>query len=567
VASPWVNREIEHWLTGHGADRVIVVLTEGTLGWSREAGDFDWTRTDCLPRALSRAFADEPRYVDLRWAHAHQHLSARDPRFRDAVADIAVPLHGRPKDELVGEDVRQHRRTRLIARSAGAALAALAVAATALALVAVDQRNEARAQRDRAEREARIANSRRLAGEAVRDLDQQLDLGVLEALLARRLEPTLEARGAVATAVARTSRLRGVLRGHDDQVESVAVSPDGGLIASAGADDRVRLWDARTLRPVGAPHPCFCFEVRGVGFTPDGRRLVYPQGFDATEVTFLDPARGRRAGATLVDDDQVTGIAMDPLGRWLVTYGEDRPLRVFDLRTHHALRTLRVAGGRPVAVAVSRRGLLAVGGEEGQIELWDVRAGLRVGVLRGHESGWVSGLAFDRAGRALVSGGEDGRILVWDVRRQWRSGRAIVEDGWVDDVALSPDGRLIASAGEDGRVRVYIRARRSLVGAPLDGHEAVRASEASVSSVAFSPDGRTVVSGGKDGKVRVWRVEPRPLARLVPLAPVTGVAFERRGGTLAARLAERASPSGGSIARPSARACCAAGAATPPASP
>jgi uncharacterized protein HemX len=79
------------------------------------------------------------------------------------VADLAAPLHGLAKDDLVGEDVRQHRRTVRLARSAVALLAALALIAGGSSVVAVGQRNDAQAK-------ARLALSRQLAAQATANL-------------------------------------------------------------------------------------------------------------------------------------------------------------------------------------------------------------------------------------------------------------------------------------------------------------------------------------------------------------------------------------------------------------
>ncbi len=67
----------------------------------------------------------------------------RNPRFRDRVGDVAAPMHGVPKDELIGEDITQHRRTLRLARGAVMLLALLLTLAVVGGIVALLQRNEA----------------------------------------------------------------------------------------------------------------------------------------------------------------------------------------------------------------------------------------------------------------------------------------------------------------------------------------------------------------------------------------------------------------------------------------
>ncbi|MGW0732258.1 TIR domain-containing protein [Streptomyces sp. NPDC002851] len=136
--APWVEQEVEYWCTHRGVDHLVIVLTDPPadgsghtpgMAWDAARGDFDWQRTNALPRCLSGRFREEPNAVVLGRARAKPELSLRDPEFRTAVAALAAPLHGAPKDRLIGEDVRQYRRTRRHVLLTIAVLAALVVLA------------------------------------------------------------------------------------------------------------------------------------------------------------------------------------------------------------------------------------------------------------------------------------------------------------------------------------------------------------------------------------------------------------------------------------------------------
>jgi hypothetical protein len=126
AASVWVDHEIRHWLASKPVSKLLIVVTDGDIRWDRQSNDFDGSSTTCIPRALFGALPEEPRWVDLRWAKGHDRLSLRTPRFRDAIADLAAPLHAVAKEELVGAEAAQFSRTRLIVRSAIITIAALA---------------------------------------------------------------------------------------------------------------------------------------------------------------------------------------------------------------------------------------------------------------------------------------------------------------------------------------------------------------------------------------------------------------------------------------------------------
>ena len=164
AASPWVQREIKHWLATKPSSTFLPVLTDGTLLWDEERGDFDPNASTALPAALRGVFDDEPRHLDLRWAHEETELDLRHSRFRSQVAEIAAPLHGKAKDELEGEDIRLHRRALRLAWGGAAALVVLTAFALVAALYATSYAATARQQRSAALTNA--ASARFQAGRA-----------------------------------------------------------------------------------------------------------------------------------------------------------------------------------------------------------------------------------------------------------------------------------------------------------------------------------------------------------------------------------------------------------------
>jgi WD40 repeat protein len=240
AASVWVDREVSYWREQKDPDKIIPVLTDGSLGWDEASGRLD--ALSSVPPSLLDAFTGEPRWVDLRWAEDETQLDLRNGRFRDVVADIASSLRGVPKDDLESEEVRQHRRTRRTAWGAGIALAVLTVSAATGAVIALDQRNRAEAQRVLAEAETvraesaeSLARSRELAASAINLLDDNPELSILLGLEAIESTPSgveqpVEAINALREAT-HASRLRG----------REAVSASGGFVALDLSSDGARL--------------------------------------------------------------------------------------------------------------------------------------------------------------------------------------------------------------------------------------------------------------------------------------------------------------------------------------
>ncbi|MGO9875008.1 MAG: TIR domain-containing protein [Acidimicrobiia bacterium] len=158
AASVWCGREVEHWRAKHGSDGLLVLLTDGEIRWDESANDFDWKATTALGSAFAGCFQEEPFHVDMRWARAEVQLDLTDGRFRDHIADLAAPAHGMAKDELTGEDVRQHRRALRQAVAAGVALVVLTLASIATSVFAVNAAGAARRSAARARTEQHLAD-------------------------------------------------------------------------------------------------------------------------------------------------------------------------------------------------------------------------------------------------------------------------------------------------------------------------------------------------------------------------------------------------------------------------
>ncbi|MET8867439.1 toll/interleukin-1 receptor domain-containing protein [Nonomuraea sp. NPDC004580] len=139
VASPWVDDEIRYWLKHKSVETLYLVLSGGSLVWDAVAGRFDVKRSSALPSALHGVHPGRPLWIDLSWVTEDDQRDLRNERFRACLVQLAAALHGKAPDDLDGEDVRQHRKTRRVAAAAVTALAVLA-ASTAVAGAIAAQR-------------------------------------------------------------------------------------------------------------------------------------------------------------------------------------------------------------------------------------------------------------------------------------------------------------------------------------------------------------------------------------------------------------------------------------------
>jgi WD40 repeat protein len=192
----------------------------------------------------------------------------------------------------------------------------------------------------------------------------------------------------------------------------------------------------------------------------------------------------------------VTGLAFHPDGVLAVStsYGT---LHRFDTATGDQQGVWQPPAGHGNCLRTGRK-ILAAGGEDGIVRLWDVGANALVGVLLGHVGG-VSGVAFGPDGERLASSSLDGTVRLWELASGTTIGVLTGHQSLVRAVAFSPDGSLVASGGTDQTVRLWDAATGEQR-AVLTGHDG------EVESVNFSPDGAWLVSASADNTLRIWDV-------------------------------------------------------------
>lgn len=294
AASQYVTNEIAWWLQHKSAERILLVLDEGEILWDAAAGDFDWSRASAVNPALSKAYREEPRWVDLSWFELEGSLGASDPRFPERVADLAAAIRFQERDELVGENVRERRRALRLLRGGVIALSALLVASLVATVIAVVNGNAAAEQ-------ARIALARQLAAQAITLSETDLQTASLLAVEAQRMHDDAQTRAALfQLATASPALVRSLPAGA--RIEATAISADG-TVFTADAEGAVVRWEgAERVDLAELNSPAYSISVSddgdhvAVATSDDTVRVVTPDG--GIELT-VPPPSGDQQGATL----------------------------------------------------------------------------------------------------------------------------------------------------------------------------------------------------------------------------------------------------------------------------
>jgi len=317
-------------------------------------------------------------------------------------------------------------------------------------------------------------------------------------------------------------------RSHRGAVSALAYRPDGRLLATAGDDGAIRLWDAAAddliQALIAGGHA-----LASLSWSPDGRFLA--AGTTGGKIQLWEPQTGlllRTLGGHI---GQVDSVAFSPLGRILASGGADGAIRLWDVSAAEVSQVLdgHVAGVLALAWSPDGKTLASGGSVDGRVRLWDAESGhLQHEYLARRQVTPMPDISTEPGGQHVVEIAD----LVWsrDGKMLWPA--AGCQFGWsVDspllDAASAEPLRTILRPHQglsrlawspDGRILVGVR-KRTTGGPQAYAWDAETGTQREgrwmppelrkITAIAFSPDGSALVTAGTSGMVCLWRPPPQ----------------------------------------------------------
>jgi len=248
--------------------------------------------------------------------------------------------------------------------------------------------------------------------------------------------------------------------------------------------------------------------VNSAALSPDGKRLV--TGGDDKTIKIWEIATGKELFALPgAHEAAVSCVAFSPDGRQIVSGDGSGEIKGWDAANlDKAITLIRHGNDWIPSVSFSPDGkqLVSAGSRDKVIKVWDAATGAEIIAFSGSEhADGVICTDFSPNGKHIVSGDWSattdwgGDIIIWDAA----SGNEVMKfavKSWTTAVSFSPDGKLLASAagGDWGLINIRDALTGTIV-TTING-------SGMPNSIAFSPDNKYIVSGGSDCTVKVWDI-------------------------------------------------------------
>lgn len=288
------------------------------------------------------------------------------------------------------------------------------------------------------------------------------------------------------------------LSGHGSGGQALAFDPIRAVVASAGYNGALILWDTNdgsVLRKSQNPGDSAYY----VDFRPDGKELISVGG--SGEITFWQADNLEMITSVPVASSAAIWAQYSHNGRYVIVTSVDSTASILDAQSRKVLHKLEGHEGALFWAGFSPDDAMVATASyaDNTVRIWDVETGKAIHVLKGH-SGGIYRCGFSADGQRIVTASNDTTAKIWSLK----SGNMLFDlEGHTSTVRaamFSPNDRYVVTASYDNTAKIW----DAETGTPLrtlSGHQA------NLMTIAFGPDPSWFVTTSYDTTAKIWDIE------------------------------------------------------------
>ena len=422
------------------------------------------------------------------------------------------------------------------------------------------QRRLAESEKKRAEEQANIALSRRLAEQAIQNIETDLELSIWLALSSVDKantdvasdqtigveEAKREAKHALHQVV-NARRIRRTINAHDGTINNIVYSPlkgesdlhrlvtvgadqsakvwdvisntmtllaghtgiihradfnfDGRVVATGGADGKVLLWNTESGQ-IQLEIEAHEYSIDNLAYHPNKQQVATTSASENC-VKLWDTGSGIES-AKIVVGHIINDLDYNKDGSKIVTADQSGTIKIWTTNPGKELLSIESTGRIFNNVIFSPdSSLIVASGENYKISIWDAQNGQLKRNINAHTE-LITDLSFDPSGNKIASASYDKTTKIWDVQ----SGRKLLtllgHQNKIHSIDYNGNGSRLATASEDGIIKVWDVT-------PNNDNVPIRNHKSSVTSINFSQDKMYFVTTSTDGTAKLWQLESKQI--------------------------------------------------------
>ena len=298
------------------------------------------------------------------------------------------------------------------------------------------------------------------------------------------------------------------LYSHTASINSIAISTDGMILASGSHDFKVKLWEVSTgkqLQTLEHEKPIYA-----VAFSPE---LILASGDSQNHIHLWNTNSGKKilrlaghkglfAGVNCLSFNPVIIATPQDFGRILASGGGDKTVRLWDINTGSEIYSLKSHKKWVSSVAFSPNGeIIASGSADRTVIIWDLNTGIKIRTFDSTATGAVvRSVAFSPNGEIIAIGLDNNIIKLYQVTTGEEIFIFTGHKNLVQCLSFNPKFEIIASGSYSNNIKLWdLKTEQEIC--TLKGHSD------RVNSLVFTPDGKTLFSGSNDNTIKIWQCE------------------------------------------------------------